>query len=428
MSGHLGRSVSIIGVGCSPIGDLLATPELDGFGEHELFTLAAMEAMENGNIEAKDIDAYYLGWVAPNYYGKVQCASPHYAEWLGLRYKPSYFHDEGCATFNVGLQQAVMAVASGTYDCVLAGGVNVNMSEPELYLPQHMRKPMDPGYFWGMIGTAVEPGYEKPGASSLTPLVEDGLITYCKKYGVTFDQLAQANINYVKIQRNNALKNPKAALVVESFEEEADRFGFDSVDEYLMSDIFNPKIGLFLRAKWSGMMIDGASAVIVCETEKAKQIVKKPIEVAGFGAATARIKDGVVVPTNYQERCYKMAYSMAGITDPANEVDYLSVHDCPAANIFLVSETCGYFEPGQSWKAMVDGRVAIDGGKPINTSGGRTQMGHPTAAANGIEIGEAVMQMRGEAGERQIPNPPKVSMIEGGGAGISETSVILRTI
>ena len=125
------RGVSIIGVGATPIGDIRQTPEIKDFTERELFAMASMNAMEDAGVTAKDLDAFFLGISGANYDAKIKSAAPQFGGWIGMRGKPSVFHDEGCASACFGLEMAVNAVASGRYDCVLSAAVNINTCVPK---------------------------------------------------------------------------------------------------------------------------------------------------------------------------------------------------------------------------------------------------------------------------------------------------------
>jgi len=426
-NGYMGRSVSIVGTAYTPLGNVRETPEIKDFTERELFSLACLDAMADGGIEAKDIDAYYVGMCGPNYYSRTMSAGPHFGEWIGMRGKPSIFHDEACATAAFGLQMAVMAVASGFYDCVLSAAVNINHTAPRHAYPPHIRGPLDNDMLWEAIFTSIDPAYEKPGTGGVGPL--DALITgYCKKYGVSFKEMWEAAVSYILNQRKQALLNPKAKLATESYADEAQRFGFSDARDYLLSDTFNPLLGGVVRARFMGAVADGASAVIVCATDKARQLTTQPIEVAGIATASALHTTFMSVPTACDTYMFDEAYAMAGITDPYAEVDYMGVHDCPVTMIPPVCETAGYFKSGEAWKYLLEGRVGFDGDKPINTGGGRTQTGHPLAPAFVIEVTEAVMQMRGQGGARQIATPPRVSAIWGGGAGFNMGVAVLKAL
>ena len=426
--GKFSRSVSIIGVGYTPCGDVRSTPGIVDFTERELYAAAALEAMENAGITGEQIDAYYVGMVAPAYWSKTICAAPHMAEWIGMRHKPTLFHDEGCATSMIGFQQAVLAVASGKYDCVLSGGATIVQTEPTHYLyPPHQREAYDPFDWWQKVATGNDIAYEKIGGE-IGAACDANVVRYCRENDVSFDELNDALVNFMLVQRRHALLNPKAVLINESYEEEAARFGFDNAKDYLLSDTYNPRGGTILRGKFGGMFIDGGSAIIVCETELAKKIcARRPIEVAGISSSSTTCRDGYTPEDTYTREVADL-YAQADITDPFHQVEYFSAHDCPITQICLVGETTGYFPKGEGWKYMRDGRTAFDSDRPAQTSGGRTQLGHPVAAAIGVEITEAVNQMRGENGPRQMPTPPKLAVVEGGGQGINLGIAALRAL
>ncbi|MGM9606876.1 MAG: thiolase family protein [Oscillospiraceae bacterium] len=421
------RSVSIIGAGYTYMGDVQTTPEIKDYTERELFASACMEAMENGGIEAPNIDAFYLGCSGPNYNSKMKSATTHFSEWIGMRHKPAVFHDEGCATAAFGLEMAVNAVASGRYDCVISGAVNILSSAPLYARPPFLRKPLTGDDFWAAIHTGIDAAYEKPGTGGAGG-PEAGLVLYCKKYGISFEELTDAMISYAIESRGQALLNPKATAVIETYEDEAKRHGFSDVKSYLLSDKYNPRMGAITRSKFVGKFVDGASAIIVCATEKAHLYTKKPIEVAGIATSVMPHKTAVEFPARPVVQVFNQAYAMAGIVDPFHEVEYFGCHDCPIGTIFEAGEAAGYFKPGTAWQYMRDGRLGINGDKPVTTSGGRTQMGHPTAPAFGIEIREAIDQMRGENGARQMPRPPKISAIYGAGSGWHCGAAVLKTL
>jgi acetyl-CoA C-acetyltransferase len=425
-SRKFGRSVSIVGAAYTTMGLLNVTPGMEDISERELFGEAAIAAMKNGNIEAKEIDAYYVGTVAPNYYQKACSSGPHYADFAGLHNKPAIFHDEGCATFNVGLEMAVQAVASGRFDCVMAVGVNSGTTQARPGYPPYIREPLDLETIFNACYTATEPAFEKPGVGGLAG-IEAAICVYMQKYGYTPQNYEEAMVNYIKVMSQNNLNNPKGGILFKtSIEDEAKENNFDNVYDYLSDDMYDPKLGGLVRVRYTGQQVDGASAVIVCATEDAHKYTKKPIEVAGLGGGTYRDRDYMDVPNPCLENALKAAYDMADITDPVREIDYMGVHDCCGLALLLDCEAAGYFKPGEGMRAMIEGRVAHDADRPVNTSGGRMMLGHPLGGAAGIEIAEAVDQMRGECGVRQISNPPKTSVVTVCGTGYTFSGVVLK--
>lgn len=426
MAGKLARSVSILGTGYTPLGDVRSTPEILNFTERELFAMATMEAMEDGNIKAQDIDAYYVAISGPNY-SHMKSAAPFFGDWVGLPDKPCLFHDEGCGSMAFGLEQAVLAVASGAYDCVLTGAVNINSCVPEPGKPPHVRKEFDNDALWSSMASAVDSAYMAPTYGSVGQ-VEAILVRYMMDNNLTREQIDDMFINYLLCKRREAMMNPKATKAKISFEQEAKMMGFDNPKDYLLSKKFNPPMGTLIRARFLGSVVDGASAIIVCATDKAYQYVDQPIEVAGVSTIGYRDNELCEIPDVVDEKLFSSAYEMAGITDPANQVDYLGVHDCPASMVLPLSEAAGYIPKGEAWKYMMNGEMAFDGEKPINTTGGRTQSGHPRSPAFAIEVDEAVKQMRGVNGPRQMKKRPKVSVVWGGGSGFNSGICVLKSL
>src|SRR5579862_2813120 len=102
MTGQLQLGVSIIGVGCTPFGDLLETPELTGMTERELAAWAALDAMEDARISAKDIDAFYVGHCLDEQVsGSINTAAV-IADWIGMRNKPGLHHEAACSSGGMG--------------------------------------------------------------------------------------------------------------------------------------------------------------------------------------------------------------------------------------------------------------------------------------------------------------------------------------
>jgi acetyl-CoA C-acetyltransferase len=403
----------------------MKSPEIKDFTERELFAWAALEAMEDAGVVGKDIDAYYVSQVGPGKLAHQATSSGMLADWIGMRYKPNISHDEGCTGANGGLHQAVMAVASGMYDMVLSGGTGVNQGKSFLGYPPHLREDYD-DLFSVMSTISGDPAYVNPGCAMLNPL-DAAAVTYAKTNHLTLEQVAKTLGAAVINARNNAIKNPKALYAKESYESEAKRAGFDDVFDYLNSPI-NPPTGTVSYLRYMSPVSDGASALIVCATDKAKKLVKQPIEVIGIGGACCTVNQQVGYPWAPEQIAFQNAYQMAGITDPYREVEYMGIHDCNAQHYFTVTETAGYFRPGEGWKGVLDGRIAYNGDRPVNTSGGRLALGHPLGGAAGIEIAEAVSQMRGVNGARQMPKPPRTSVVQSFGAGFHIHVTVLRTI
>ena len=428
-TGKLARSVSIIGVGYTPLGNVTKSPEVLNWTERELVSYAALEAMEDAGIKAKDIDVFNLGISGPNFSSKIKSAAPHYAEWVGMRGKPGIFHDEGCGSFMAGLHESVLSVASGAYDCALTLGVNILYSTPKKNYPPHLRLPYPREELYSNTWTDFDAAYEKPGTGGADTL-DEYVGNYIRTYGISIDELDDALINYAKYLRKHANLNPKKVSAKITWEEEAKQFGFDDVNAYLKSPKYNPKMGTTLRGKWMSLWADAGAACIICATDKVKDICTQimPIEISGIGMTTSITKDMVGIPMKPDVDAAQRAYNMAGITDPYTELEYMELIDCPVYSALRFSEACGYVPAGKTVEYMLNGNFEPDGDRPMNASGGKTQLGHPAGASMGISIAEAVYQMRGQAGPRQIKNQPKTAGVYGAGGGATNIFAVLKTL
>ena len=93
---------------------------------------------------------------------------------------------------------------------------------------------------------------------------------------------------------------------------------------------------------------------------------------------------------------------MSGLTP--SDIQFAEVHDCFSIAEIVHTEDLGFFKPGEGYKAAADGLTRLDGAMPINTSGGLKCKGHPVGATGTSQMVEVWEQLRGEAGQRQIPN------------------------
>jgi acetyl-CoA C-acetyltransferase len=96
------------------------------------------------------------------------------------------------------------------------------------------------------------------------------------------------------------------------------------------------------------------------------------------------------------------AYAQAGVTDPRAQIAMAEVHDCFTPTELVLMEDLGFAERGTAWKEVLAGTFDLDGELPVNPDGGLKAFGHPIGASGLRMLFEAWLQLRGEAGERQI--------------------------
>lgn len=419
------KSVSIIGVGCTPFMFTLDHDETNGLTEGELFGYAALKAMEDAGIEPKDVDFYFHGEANPLNCSKYITPNMQVANWFGMKGKGSIHHSEACCTGYLALEQAVNAVASGKYDVVLSGCVEFGDAiVKDQALPQYQRKKFSMEGFLESTAWIYDNAYTREMLAGPVIAFDDPAVTYQRQYGLTEDEIDSAMIGMALANRKNASKNPLALMRI-PYEEQAKQMGFDDVNQFMRSQ-FNPKMGHMLRVSGMEQKCDGAAAVIVASTEwaKAHNLKHTPIEVLGIGSAACE-GNTPHLEIRGTEEAVRQVYEMTGVKP--EEIDLLFANDFVISSQLVAAEAAGYLPRGEGWKYFVDGRTAYDGDKPINTNGGRTSFGHAHAASGVADIYEAVIQMRGLAGERQVKSLPKTTLLRGFGGGQNLAAIILRT-
>ncbi|WKY43330.1 thiolase family protein [Eubacteriaceae bacterium ES2] len=416
------RSVSIIGVGCTPFMRVLDDPETEGLTEGELFGYAAIEAMEDAGVTPKDIEFYFHGQANPHNTSDYITPNMQVANWFGMKGKASAHHSEACCTGYHALELAVLAVASGKYDVVLSGAADMGDSLFVEGKPAHFRRKLTMEEFNKSLSSIYDRAYTRSMQAGMYTIFDNTASVYAKSHNLSVDQMDEVLCMMAINNRRNASVTPKALLQNE-FDQVAKEFGLADAKAYMKSP-FNPKVGEYLRVTGLEERADGAAAVIVCPTEMAFRFKNKPIEVLGTGASSLESSQAHVEWRATIEAC-RQVYELTGVKP--EELDLFYANDFIISSHLAAAELAGYL-PEDGWKYVLEGRTAYDGDKPINTNGGRTSFGHAHAASGLADVYEAVMQMRGLCGERQVKKLPKTTMLRGFGGAQNVTATILRTV
>ncbi|WP_107775038.1 acetyl-CoA acetyltransferase [Nocardioides sediminis] len=358
--------VAVVGVGCTP------------FGEHwdkgvdDLVLDAASAAMRSARTDVDAIDAYWFGTLASGPSGVTLSRT------LKLDYKPVTRVENLCATGSEAFRNACYAVASGAYDVAMAVGVE---------------KLKDSGFAGLIVDRPVGDGTAT--ATSAPALFSLLAPAYARKYGVSDEVLKDVMTRIAwKNHRNGAL-NPLAQFRKEM-----------SLETIRSSPAVAGSLGVL---DCSGVA-DGAAAAVIVPAERAYDYTDKPLFVKALSMVAGPAKgptDPTYDYTSFEEvvRCAEDAYRQAGITDPASELAMAEVHDCFTPTELVLMEDLGFSPRGQGWQDVLDGRFDLDGDLPVNPDGGLKSFGHPIGASGLRMLYECWLQLRGEAGERQIDTP-----------------------
>lgn len=366
MSAH-NVEVAIVGMGCTRFGDHWH------WSFDDLATEAVREALASTpGVELDSVDAFWIGTSKSSFSG-LALSRP-----LGLTNKPVTRVENMCATGSEAFRNAAFAVASGAYDLVMAVGVEKlkDTDAAGLIIPS---APTD--------GTPVD----------LTAPAMYSFLTgaYTDKYGVS-DELFRDALTHIAWKNHaNGARNPRA-----QFQREVSK-------ETIAN---SPKMAGMLGVFDCSGISDGGAAALICRAQDALKYTDRPIYLRGMGLAAgpgSGTNDTEYDFTTFPEvaASARTAYTQAGITDPANEISVAEVHDCFTPTELILMEDLGFCERGTAWKDVLSGRFDLEGQLPVNPDGGLKSFGHPVGASGLRMMFEVWLQLRGEAGARQVTNP-----------------------
>ena len=361
------REVAVIGIGMTKFGELWDKSFRDLVAE------AGIKAIMDAGIEGKDIDAMYIGGMSSGGFVEQEHVAPLAIEVAGLEdfHIPATRVEGACASGGIAMRQGYIAVASGMHDIVLVGGAEKMTDVVGTEATNVLASAADREWeaFFGMTF---------PGLYALMARY------HMHKYGTTQEQLASVAVK----NHFNGSMNPNA-----QFNRKI------SIDDVLAS----PMVADPLHLLDCSPITDGAAAAILAPLDIAKKFTDKIVKILASTQASDTIslhnrKRFDALPAAVHAA--RQAYKMAGI-EP-KDIDVAEVHDCFTIAEIMAIEDLGFFEKGKGGKASEDGLTALDGQIPINTSGGLKAKGHPVGATGVAQVNEIVLQLRGEAGERQV--------------------------
>jgi len=352
--------VSIVGVGCCQFGENWDQSPSD------MIVDAAYEAYADAGIEnpQRQIEAVFTGSL-------YTTAGPHEcADALKLFDKPVSMVSNYCATGTDAFRYGVMSIAAGMYDTVLVVGYDKpkdrGVSGPSVMMDGVRDLPKTPAGWFSLCAA-----------------------TYFEKYGAGREDLARIAVK----NHHNGTLAPKSFLKREI-----------TIEDVLNARMISWPFGLYDCAAQS----DGAAAVVISSAKTAKNFPNDPINLK---AISISVCENPQSDPDFDFLAWKPtitaaqdAYAQAGITDPFKEIDIAQVHDCFSLTELLTYEDLGFCEKGEAKHAIHSGTFELDGELPVNTDGGLKTFGHPTGATGVRMIYENTLQLRGQAGERQVKN------------------------
>ena len=378
--------VAIVGIGIHPFG---RTPVRSGLqqGAH-----AARLALKDAGIQWRDIQFAFGGSVSAG-------SADALVNELGLTGIPFINVANGCATGGSSLISAYNAIKSGEHDIGLVAGFD-----------KHDRGAFnaDPTE-WGL-----GQWYGEVGMMMTTQFFAMKIQKYMHDHGISTDTLSRvAEKAFI-----NGAKNPNAW-----------RREPIAVEEIANSMMVNNPLTKFMFCSPS----EGGVALVLCRADHAARYSSNPVYLRGavlksrrygsfevFAPSQALVQvDGPTVDASRE------AFEMAGVGP--GDIDVMQLQDTEVgAEIMHMAEN-GFCEHGEQEALIQSGATHIGGSMPVNTDGGCLANGEPIGASGLRQVYENVLQLRGQAGEHQVPGEPRLGYTHVYGApGISAVTILQR--
>ena len=362
------RTPVIVGVGLS---DGPVAPHLDTMQHH---VLAMRRALEDSGVAKADIDGYATAGgskteIAPD------DAAPM-AEYLGIDYRWLDGTMVGGSSFEYMVQHAAAAVREGHCDTVLITYGSDLVSRAGRMLGSK-------GHFGPGARVAGPAQFEAPYGNVLIGAYAMAARRHMHEYGTTSEQLAEIAV----AARGHAALNPHAL----------------HRDQLTVDDVVSSRMIADPLHKLDCCVIsDGGGALVMTTAERARDLRQPPVHV--LGASTAQTHWHISEMPDFTSTGAVAsgadAFRQAGVTP--GDIDTVQIYDSFTITVLLILEGLGFCPKGEGGRFVESGVLRLGGKLPINTDGGGLSATHPGMRGIFLLI-EATRQLRGEAGEAQVP-------------------------
>lgn len=381
------REVVMLGVGVHKFG------RFPGKEHIEMGRDAIIEALKDAGVTWNQVEALYCGHT----YAGIG-AGGNIITQLGLTGIPVYNLELGCAAGSVIVGLAYQAIGTGIYDLVCVVGI------------EKMQK--------GLLPAENFPSWMRMTGVGIYPV---SMALQChrrmKEYGLTREQLAKVAIK----SHNNAALCPYA-----HYQNDAGMTVEDVLNARMVADP--------LTIMQVAPVSEGAAAAILCAKDALKRYPdhnRKPLTIAAYADGTGEYVHpySVIRHVPFQNKSgvstMKKAYEMAGCGP--EDIGVAQVEDAYTIIEMECYEVIGICKEGEMGKLVDEGAVELNGRIPVGTDGGKMSRGNAIGACALASLAENVWQMRGEAGKRQIPKVPNLSLLFATGVPWATTAIILKS-
>ncbi|HVK80285.1 MAG TPA: acetyl-CoA acetyltransferase [Verrucomicrobiae bacterium] len=367
-------------------------------------------------LEPKDIECGHVG----NFVAELFAQQGLLGGFFGLVHPdfegmPTSRHEGACASGSLALLAAAADIEAGRYDLACVVGLEQMRNVPGNIAAQH-------------LGTAAWAGHEFQDATYLWPRAFSELgHEYQKRWGLKYEHLMRiAEINFT-----NAKRNPNAQTRSWKFTDAS----------FTADDEANPVVEGMMRKQDCGQVTDGAAVLFLASPRRAEEYARKRgisldtlPRVKGWGHRSSsisyerkvRASEGQPYVFPQVRRAILDARERAGIKDIA-QINAVETHDCFTTTEYMAIEHLGLTAPGEAWRAIEDGSIAMGGRLPINPSGGLIGLGHPVGATGVRMALDAYKQVTKQAGDCQVEGARNVQTLNIGGSTTTTVSFLIGT-
>jgi acetyl-CoA C-acetyltransferase len=360
----------------------------------ELSWQAASMALESCELTMDDIGAVCLG-SAPDAFDGVHMKGEYLSDGAGAWGKPFMRSYVGGGTGVFTPIQGWYHVASGLFDICLV----VCEEEMSSFFPHAQ----------AAFLTIFDHTTERPLKPNLLWIFALEMNRYMHTYGINKEDIARVAVK----NKRNAADHPSALLGNREI----------TVQDVLASEVLAWPVQRLDVSPVS----DGAVAIILAAEHVANKITDKPVWIEGVGWCldTAHWTNRDLAYPRYVESAARMAYEMAGIKEPRKEIHIVEPYDPFDYKELHHLEGLLLADRGMAPQLVADGVTDRNGDMPVCPSGGLLGVGNPIAAAGLMKIAELFWQLRGEAGDRQVPGKPRHGLAQAWGDLMQVSTVVI---
>ncbi|MGO9343887.1 MAG: acetyl-CoA acetyltransferase [Acidimicrobiales bacterium] len=363
-------------------------PYLPHMSEHAVHTQAAKRALADAGLTFADIDGLATTGFFPMYAVGV-------AEYMGMH--PSYLDETniGGASFEVLVEHAATAVEAGMAETVLVtyGSVQLSQMGRRLGTGGRNAMPSGPMAFESLWGNTLVGSYALAARRHM------------HEYGTTAEQLAEVAVTMRAHAAHNPMAQYRDPITVE-----------DVVSSRLVADP--------LHKLDCCVISDGGGACVVTTAERAADLPSRPAYIVGAAHGTTHHTNISQMPdltVTAAASTGPRAFAQAGIGP--DDVDVAQLYDSFTITVLLTLEGLGFCAPGESGDFVSGGGLGVGGRLPTNTDGGGLSACHPGMRGMFLIV-EAVRQLRGEAGDTQVPGA-RIAIAHGTGGMLSTGATLV---